>query len=53
MVYFIAMHSLSFQEADHLSDLFQSMFPDSAIVATFAGRYTKSKAVLHAALDPH
>ena len=36
MVNLIAMHNLSFQAADHLSDLFPSMFPDSAMAADFA-----------------
>ena len=36
MVNVIVMHNLSFQAADHLSDLFLSMFPDSAMAADFA-----------------
>ena len=36
MVNVIVMHNLSFQAADHLSDLFPSMFPDSAMAADFA-----------------
>ena len=38
MVNFIDMHNLSFQAADHLSNLLLSMFPDSAIAADFACR---------------
>ena len=53
MTQFIAMHNLPFQAADHLSDLFSSMFPDSKIAADFACKHTKTKAVICDALDPH
>lgn len=53
MVQFIAMHNLPFQAADHLSDLFKSMFPDSAIASDFACKRTKTKAIICDALDPH
>ena len=53
MSQFIAAHNLPFQAADHLSDLFASMFPDSTIAADFRCKYTKAKAIICDALDPH
>ena len=53
MAQFIAMHNLSFQSSDHLSDLFSSMFPDSKIAASFACKHTKTKAIICDAIDPH
>ena len=53
MCNFIAMHNLSFQSADHLSDLFGVMFPDSAIASSFACKHTKTKAIICEALDPY
>ena len=52
MTQFIAVHNLPFQAADHLSDLFKSMFPDSTIASDFACKRTKTKAICDA-LDPH
>ena len=53
MVKFIAMHNLSFKAADHFSELFPSMFPDSAIAADFARKRTKTKSIIYDALDPY
>ena len=53
MTQFIAVHNLPFQAADHLSDLFKSIFPDSAIASDFACKRTKTKAIICDALDPH
>ena len=50
MTQFIAVHNLPFQAADHLSHLFKSMFPDSAIASDFACKRTKT---ICDALDPH
>jgi hypothetical protein len=50
---FIAMHNLSFQSADHLSQLFTVMFPDSAIASDFSCKHTKTRAIICEALDPH
>ena len=49
---FIAMHNLPFQAADHLSDLFTAMFPDSKIAAAFSSKHTKTKAIICDAIDP-
>ena len=38
MSQFIAMHNLSFQTADHITDLVSAMFPDS--------KHTKTKAII-------
>ena len=53
MANFIAMHNLSFQTADHLSDLLQAMFRDSKIAADFGCKHTKTKAISCDALDPY
>lgn len=50
MANFIAMHNLSFQTADHLSDLLPAMFPDSKIAGC---KHTKTKAICCDALDPY
>ena len=49
---FIAMHNLSFQAADHLSDLLPAMFPDSKTASDFGFKHTKTKAICCDALDP-
>ena len=41
MVQFIAAHNIPFQTADHLSDLFTKMFPDSRIAVDFRCKHTK------------
>ena len=41
MAHFIALHNLPFQAADHLTDLFPSMFPDSRIAADFSSKHTQ------------
>ena len=46
MYQFIAMHNLSFQSADHLSDIVSTMFPDSKIAARFSCKHTKTKAII-------
>ena len=51
MANFIAMHNLSFQSADHLSDLLPTMFPDSKIASDFGCKHTKTKAICCDALD--
>ena len=48
LVQFIALHNLLFETADHLSDLFRSIFPGSKIAADFTCKHTKTKA-----LDPY
>lgn len=53
MTQLIAVHNLPFQAADHLSDLFKSMFPDSAIASDLTCKCTKTKAIKCDALDPH
>ena len=53
MANFIAMHNLSFQTADHLSDLLPVMFPDSKIASDFGCKHTKTKAICCDALDPY
>ena len=53
MCQFIAAHNIPFQAADHLSDMFRSMFPDSRIAADFRCKHTKTKAIICDALDPH
>lgn len=53
MSQFIAAHNLPFQAADHLSDLFSLMFPDSRIAAEFCCKHTKTKAIICDALDPY
>ena len=53
MSQFITAHNLPFQAADHLSDLFTSMFPDSRIATDFRCKHTKTKAIICDALDPH
>ena len=50
---FIAMHNLSFQTADHLSDLLPKMFPDSKIASDFGCKHTKTKTICCDALDPY
>ena len=50
---FIALHSLSFQTSDHLSDLLASMFPDSKISSCLSCKHTKCKSITCDALDPH
>ncbi len=45
--------NLSFQSADHLSDLFSCMFPDSRIASSFACKHTKTEAIICDAMDPH
>ena len=53
LVQFIARHNISFQAADHLSQLFPILFPDSKIAASFGCGHTKTKAIYCDALDPH
>ncbi len=53
MAKFIALHNLPFQVADHLTDIFPSMFPDSRIAVDFASKYTKTKSIICDAIDPH
>ena len=53
MSQFIAMHNLSFQTADHFSDLVSAMFPDSKIAAGFSCKHTKTKAIICDAIEPH
>ena len=53
MCQFLAMHNLPFLAADHLSDLFPAMFPDSKIAGDFACKRTKTKSIICGALDPH
>ena len=53
MVKFLVLHNLSFKAADHLSELFPMMFPDSAIAADFSCKRTKTKAIVSDALDPY
>ena len=50
---FIALHNLSFQTSDHLSDLLASMFPDSKIASSLSCKHTKYKSIICDALDPH
>ena len=50
---FIALHNLPFQAADHLSNLFPSIFPDSKIAADFSCQHTRTKAIICDALDPY
>ena len=50
---FIAMHNISFQTADQLSDLLSTMFPDSKIAASFSCKHTKTKAIICDAIEPH
>ena len=50
---FIALHNLPFQAADHLTDLFPFMFPDSKIANSFSSKHTKTKSILCDALDPY
>ena len=45
MCQFLAMHNLPFLAADHLSDLFPAMFPDSKIAGDFACKRTKTKSM--------
>ena len=53
MVQFIAMHNLPFLAADHLTDLFPRMFPDSKIAGDFSCRRTKTRSIICHALDPY
>ena len=53
MAQFIALHNLPFQAADHLTDLFPSMFPHSQIAAYFSCKHTKTKAIIRDALEPY
>ena len=53
MAQFVALHDVPFQAADHLTDLFQSMFPDSRIAADFSSTHTKTKAIICDALEPY
>ena len=50
---FIALHNLSFQTFDHLSDLLASIFPDSKIASSLSCKHTKCKSIICDALDPH
>ena len=53
MSQFIAMHNLSFQTTEHLTDLIPAMFPDSKIAAKFSCKHTKTKSIICDAIDPH
>ena len=53
MVQFIAMHNLPFIAADHLTDLFPKMFPDSKIAGDFSCKRTKTRSIVCHALEPH
>ena len=53
MAQFIALHNLSFQVADHLSDLVSSIFPDSKIATDFSSKHTKTRSIISNALDPY
>ena len=53
MANFIAMHNLSFQTADHPSDLLPKMFPDSKIASDFGCKHTKTKSICCDVLDPY
>ena len=53
MAQFIAIYNLSFQAADHLSDLVSSILPDSRIAADFSSKHTKTKSIICDALDPY
>ena len=45
MANFLVEHNIPFAAADHLSDLFKTMFPDSTIAANFASKRTKTTAI--------
>ena len=51
MCNFIAMYNLPFVAADHLSSLFSSMFPDSAIAADCACKHAKTTAIVCETLE--
>jgi hypothetical protein len=53
MCQFIAMHNRPFQTADHLSDLFKSMCPDSKVASALSCKHNKTKAIICDAIDPH
>ena len=53
MSQFIAVHNLSFQSGDHLSDLVSAMFPHSKIAASLSCKHTNTKATICDAIDPH
>ena len=53
MVQFIAMHNLPFLAADHLTNLFPKMFPDSKIAGDFSCKRTKTRSIVCHALEPH
>ena len=46
MANFLVEHNIAFAAADHLSDLFKTMFPDSSIAKNFASKRTKTTAIL-------
>ena len=49
---FIVQHNLSFLTADHLSPLYQKMFPDSKIAKEFSCCRTKTTCILNQAIAP-
>ena len=53
MAQFIALHNLPFQAADHLTDLFPSIFSDSQMTFDFSYKHTKTKAIIFDALGPY
>jgi hypothetical protein len=42
---FVIMHNLPFSVADHITNIFPKMFPDSKIAKTYACKHTKTAAV--------
>ena len=50
---FIAQDYLPCLAADHLSDLYSSIFPDSKIASQYACKRTKTKAIIIDAMEPH
>ena len=47
---FIAQHNLSFLLSDHMSKLYEKMFPDSKIAKRFACSRTKTASILNGAM---
>ena len=50
---FIVQHNLSISAADHISQLFKNVFPDSLIASSYARAKTKIFCIINKAFQPY
>lgn len=53
MTTFLVQHNIPLAVTDHLSPLFQEIFPDSKIAKSYGAARTKTTSILNHAMKPH